>query len=64
MSSVLSSDKRVVRLRKKLKETSFKAKTLRQPFNNKPKKELKIPAITDKYNYYISVVNKFNHLIS
>jgi hypothetical protein len=64
MLSVLSSDEKVVRRRKRLKETSFKAKTLRQPFSNKAKKELKILAIADRYNYYIRVVNEFNHLIA
>jgi hypothetical protein len=56
MSSVLLSDKKVVRLRKRLKETSFNAKTLRVPFSNMPEKELEIPAIADGYNYYIGVV--------
>jgi hypothetical protein len=64
MSSFLLSNKRVVRLRKRPKETSFKAKTLRQPFSNKPKKELIIPAIIDGYNHYIRVINEFNHLIA
>jgi hypothetical protein len=62
MSSIISSDERVLRLRKRPKETSSKAKTSRQPFGNKPKKELKILAITNRYNHYIGIVNKFNHL--
>jgi hypothetical protein len=64
MSSVLLGDEKVVRLRKRLKETSFKAKTLRQPFGNKVKKELKILAIADRYNHYIGVVDEFDHLIA
>jgi hypothetical protein len=64
MLLVLSSDGKVIRLRKRLKETSFKAKTLRVPFGNMLKKELKILAIANRYNYYISVVNKFNQLIA
>jgi hypothetical protein len=58
----LLSDKRVVRLKKRPKETSFKAKTTRALFSKEAIKELSIPAITDKYNYDIVVVNKFNHL--
>jgi hypothetical protein len=62
MSSVLSSNKKVLRLRKRPKETSSKAKTLRVLFSNLPEKELKILAIIDGYNYYISIVNKFDYL--
>jgi hypothetical protein len=47
MSSILSSDKQVVRLRKRLKETSFKAKTARAPFSKEAIKELNILAIAD-----------------
>jgi hypothetical protein len=64
MSSILSSDKRVVRLRRRPKETSSKAKTARAPFSKEAIKELSIPAIADWYNYYIRAVNKFNHLIA
>jgi hypothetical protein len=62
MSSVLSSNKKVLRLRKRPKETSSKAKTLRVLFSNLPEKELEILAIIDGYNYYISIVNKFDYL--
>jgi hypothetical protein len=62
MSSLLSGDERVVRLRKRPKETSSKAKTSRQPFGNKPEKELVIPAITDGYHHYIGVVDEFDYL--
>jgi hypothetical protein len=62
MSFVLSSDEKVIRLRKRPKETSSKAKTSRVLFGNRPKKELAILAITDRYNYYIGVVNEFNYL--
>jgi hypothetical protein len=64
MSSLLLSDEKVVRLRKRPKETSSKAKTLRQPFSNKLKKELVILAIIDGYNYYIGIVDEFNYLIA
>jgi hypothetical protein len=64
MSSLLLSDEKVVRLRKRPKETSFKAKTLRQPFSNKLKKELVILAIINGYNYYIGIVDEFNYLIA
>jgi hypothetical protein len=47
ISSILSGDKQVVRLRKRLKETSFKAKTARAPFGKEAIKELSIPAIAD-----------------
>jgi hypothetical protein len=47
MSSVLSGDERIVRLRKRPKETSFKAKTTRVPFSKEAIKELSIPAIAD-----------------
>jgi hypothetical protein len=62
MSSVLSGDERVVRLRRRLKETSFKAKTARAPFGKEAVKELSIPAIADGYNYHMGAVNEFDHL--
>jgi hypothetical protein len=63
ISSVLSGNKKVVRLRKRPKETSSKARTAREPFGNEAVKELKIPAI-DGYNYHIGTVNEFDHLIA
>jgi hypothetical protein len=42
---MLLGDKRIVRLRKRLKETSFKAKTTQVPFSKDAIKELNIPAI-------------------
>jgi hypothetical protein len=51
MSSFMSGDERVIRLRKRPKETSSKAKTARIPFGQEAKKELSIPVITDGYNY-------------
>jgi hypothetical protein len=62
MSSILSSDKKVVRLRKRPKETSSKAKTTREPFSNNAEKELEILAIINGYNYYISAIDEFDHL--
>jgi hypothetical protein len=47
----MSGDERVIRLRKRPKETSSKAKTARIPFGQEAKKELSIPVITDGYNY-------------
>jgi hypothetical protein len=64
MSSVLSGDKQVVRLRRRPKETSSKAKTTRVPFGNQPTKELVIPAIIDSYNYHMGAVDEFDHLIA
>jgi hypothetical protein len=40
MSLVMSSDKKVLRLRKRPKETSSKAKTAKAPFGNNAIKEL------------------------
>jgi hypothetical protein len=62
MSSFMSGDQRINRLRKRPKETSLKAKTVRKPFGNQATKVLSIPTITDGYNYYIGTVDEFNHL--
>ena len=64
MSSVLSGDERVIRLRKRPKETSSKAKTARAPFGTEAVKELSIPAIADRYNYHMGAVDEFDHLIA
>ena len=62
MSSALSGDERVIRPRKRPKETSSKAKTSRKPFGNEPTKELSIPAVADGYNYNMGAVDEFDHL--
>ena len=62
MSSFMSGDERVLRLRKRPKETSSKAKTARKPFGNQATKVLSIPAIADGYNYHMGAVNEFDHL--
>ena len=62
MSSFILGNKRVKRLRKRPKETSSKAKTIRKPFGKEPVKILLIPIIADGYNYYIGVVNEFDYL--
>jgi hypothetical protein len=62
MSFILSTDEKVIRLRKRLKETSFKAKTSRVPFKEEAIKELNIPVITDVYNYYMGAIDEFDHL--
>jgi hypothetical protein len=62
MSSVLSSDQKVLRLRKRPKETSSKAKTSRVPFRNIATKELEIPAVANGYNYHMGAVDDFDHL--
>jgi hypothetical protein len=62
MSSVLSGDERVVRLRKRPKETSFKAKTSRVPFREEAVKELSILTIADAYNYHMGAIDEFDHL--
>ncbi|PMD57734.1 uncharacterized protein K444DRAFT_533430, partial [Hyaloscypha bicolor E] len=62
MSSFMSGNERVLRLRKRPKETSSKAKTIRIPFGNQATKVLSIPVITDGYNYHMGAVNEFDHL--
>jgi hypothetical protein len=62
ISSFMLGDERVLRRRKRPKETSSKAKTTRIPFSNQAIKTLSIPVITDGYNYYMGAVNEFNHL--
>jgi hypothetical protein len=64
MSFIFSSDDKVVRLRKRLKETSFKAKTSRVSFGEEAVKELSIPVIADIYNYYMGAIDEFDHLIA
>jgi hypothetical protein len=63
MSSFTSGDEHVLRLRKRPKETSSKAKTAREPFGKEATKVLSIPVIIDGYNYYIGAVDEFDHLI-
>jgi len=58
----MSGDERVLRLRKRPKETSSKAKTTRIPFGNQATKILSIPAIADRYNYHMGAVDEFDHL--
>jgi hypothetical protein len=62
MSSVLSGDEQVRRLRRRPKETSSKAKTSRVPFGKEAVKELSIPVITDEYNHHMGAVDEFDHL--
>jgi hypothetical protein len=62
MSSFISGNERVLRLRKRPKETSSKVKTIRVPFSSQAIKVLSIPVIADGYNYYIGAVNEFNYL--
>jgi hypothetical protein len=64
MSSILLTNEKVIRLRKRPKETSSKAKTSRIPFREEAIKELSIPVITDEYNYHMGAVDKFDHLIA
>jgi hypothetical protein len=62
MSFVLSGNEKVIRLRKRPKETSSKTRTTREPFGTEAVKELEIPAIADGYNYHIGAVDEFDHL--
>jgi hypothetical protein len=62
ISSFMSGDKRILRRRKRPKETSSKAKTIRISFGNQAIKTLSIPVIADGYNYYMGAVNEFDYL--
>ena len=62
ISSAISGNKKVLRPRKRPKETSSKAKTAREPFSDNAIKELWIPIVTDSYNHFMGIVNEFNHL--
>jgi hypothetical protein len=58
----MSGDRRVLRLRKRPKETSSKVKTIRVPFGKQATKVLSIPVVADGYNYNMGVVNEFDYL--
>jgi hypothetical protein len=62
ISSFISGNKRILQLRKRPKETSSKAKTIRKPFGNQATKVFSIPVITDGYNYYMGAVDEFDYL--
>ena len=63
MSTVLSGDPRVYRLRKRPKETSSKAKTSRVPFaDGEAQKQLWIPQVADWYNHFMGQVDEVDHL--
>jgi hypothetical protein len=62
MSSFILGDERILRRRKRPKETSSKAKTVRIPFGNQVIKTLSIPAIADGYNYHMGAVDEFDYL--
>jgi hypothetical protein len=64
ISSILLIDEKVIQLRKRPKETSFKAKTSRVPFREDLVKELSIPVIMDAYNYHMGTIDEFDHLIA
>ncbi len=60
MSSMLSGNEKVLRLRKRPKETSSRARTAREPFGSNATKELLI--LADGYNYHMGAVDEFDHL--
>jgi hypothetical protein len=65
MSTVMSGDKKVLRWRKRPKETSSKAKTSRVPFKDgEAEKDLWIPEVADFYNHFMGAVDEFDHLTS
>jgi hypothetical protein len=62
MFSVMSGDEKVLRLRKRPKETFSKARTAKALFGRDAIKELLIPAVIDGYNYHMGAVNEFDYL--
>jgi hypothetical protein len=63
MSTVMSGDTKVLRRRKRPKETSSKAKTSRVPFKGgEAEKDLWIPEVTDFYNHFMGAVDEVDHL--
>jgi hypothetical protein len=63
MSTVMTGELRVLRKRKRPKETSSKAKTARVPFaDGSAEKVLSIPAIADHYNHFMGAVDEVDHL--
>ncbi len=62
MSSFMSGNARIERLRKRPKESSSKAKTARVPFGKESTKVLSIPVVADGYNYHMGAVDEFDHL--
>ncbi|PVH67359.1 hypothetical protein DL98DRAFT_443835, partial [Cadophora sp. DSE1049] len=65
ITSVLLGEDTIKRLRKRLKETSLKAKISKIVFEESEAiKTLLIPVVADKYNYNIRAVDKADYLIS
>ena len=51
-----------MRLRKRPKETSNKAKTARKPFGDEPRRALPIQAFNDEYNHHMNHVDQADQL--
>jgi hypothetical protein len=64
MLTVIDRNEQVERECKRPKETLFKAKTARVPFEDRPTKKLIIPRLYNGYNYNIEAVNKHNNITS
>jgi hypothetical protein len=64
MSTVINRNKQVKRERKRLKETSSKAKPAYVPFGDRPTKKLIIPRLYNGYNYNIKAVDKHDNITS
>jgi hypothetical protein len=64
MSTVIDRNKQVERERKRLKETSSKAKTARVLFGDRLTKKLMISRLYNGYNYNIRAVDKHNNITS
>jgi hypothetical protein len=57
MSTFWNGKKKVLRLRKRPKETAGNAKVLRAPFGNEATKKLWIPELYDAYNKHMRAVD-------
>ncbi|KAL5325054.1 hypothetical protein ACEPPN_006176 [Leptodophora sp. 'Broadleaf-Isolate-01'] len=57
MSTFWDGKTKVVRVRKRLKETAGNAKVSRKPFGNQPTKKLLILELFDEYNHYMGDVD-------
>jgi hypothetical protein len=64
MSTTIDGNKTVLRVRRRPKTTSSKAKTSRVPFGDQPTKALSIPVVFDKYNFNMLQVDEFDHMAS
>ena len=62
MSTYWDGDQKVLRLRKRPKLSSSKAKTARKPFGGEPTKMMEIPQVYDAYNHQMGAVDLADQL--